>query len=337
MTSDGNMNSVVYGAVVPDGDWRWIIVFASFMIHFIIHGITYSMGDLFLRPMMHGLNKNRGSVATIFGILKAIMLATGIGFGLIYLPAIVSVSFYFESKRSFAMGIAVWGSGWGTLVFRITMSYIINAPLWFGYERDLRLEAVVIFICVIFAALMIPLSQEPSERSRTERKTREKAKQRGLKTGTTTNQNNEQQSELLPTNQESRISLQEVSVVSTESTAVVPVEQEYLLSDDKHRVSLSNFKKNDLYINNSTDETLSISRENVLKTMTIDLPVVVLRKDAIYQVSLHNIPLNNKDIDEYHCQMIKTSDMKNETITKVTEKSFLAKIVKQINFSLLKD
>ncbi|CAF3124581.1 unnamed protein product [Rotaria sp. Silwood2] len=100
------------------------------------------------------------------------------------------------------MGIAVWGSGWGTLVFRITMSYIINAPLWFGYERDLRLEAVVIFICVIFAALMIPLSQEPSERSRTERKTREKAKQRGLKTGTTTNQNNEQQSELLPTNQE---------------------------------------------------------------------------------------------------------------------------------------
>ncbi|CAF2706015.1 unnamed protein product [Rotaria sp. Silwood2] len=250
MTSDGNMNSVVYGAVVPDGDWRWIIVFASFMIHFIIHGITYSMGALFLRPMMHGLNKSRGSVATIFGILKATILATGpiaaiftntcgcrqvttigtclaaagflascfwtnlwfyyltigiiggIGFGLIYLPAIVSVSFYFESKRSFAMGIAVWGSGWGTLVFRTTMSYIINAPLWFGYERVLLLEAVVIFICVLFAALMIPLSQEPSERSRTERKTREKAKQRGLKTGTTTNQNNEQQSELLPTNQE---------------------------------------------------------------------------------------------------------------------------------------
>ncbi|CAF3147108.1 unnamed protein product [Rotaria sp. Silwood2] len=125
-----------------------------------------------------------------------------IGFGLIYLPAIVSVSFYFESKRSFAMGIAVWGSGWGTLVFRTTMSYIINAPLWFGYERVLLLEAVVIFICVLFAALMIPLSQEPSERSRTERKTREKAKRRGLKTGTTTNQNNEQQSELLPTNQE---------------------------------------------------------------------------------------------------------------------------------------
>ncbi|CAF4151245.1 unnamed protein product [Rotaria sp. Silwood2] len=385
MASGDNMNSVVSQAVVPDGDWGWVIVFATFMIHFIIHGITYSMNDLFLRPMMNGLNKNRGSVTTIFGILKAITFATGpiaaiftntygcrqvtiigtclaavgflascfwtnlwfyylaigiiggIGFGLIYLPAIVSVSFYFESKRSFAMGIAVWGSCWGTLVFRTTMSYIINAPLWFGYERALLLEAIVIFICVIFAALMIPLPQEPSERRRIERKTRENTKRRGLKTETTISRNSEQQSQLLSTNRESQISWQEVSVVSTESTAVVPVEQECILSNATHRTSLPNLKKNDLYSNNPTDETLSTSRENVLKTITIDLPVVISQKDAIYQDSLHNIPLNNDDTDEYHCQIIKISDMKNETITKVTEKSFLAKTVEQIDFSLLKN
>ena len=40
----------------------------------------------------------------------------GFGFGLIYLPAIVSVSMYFEKKRAFATGIAVCGSGLGTFI-----------------------------------------------------------------------------------------------------------------------------------------------------------------------------------------------------------------------------
>ena len=40
----------------------------------------------------------------------------GMGFGLIYLPAIVCVSMYFEKKRAFATGIAVCGSGIGTFI-----------------------------------------------------------------------------------------------------------------------------------------------------------------------------------------------------------------------------
>ena len=81
-------------SVVPDGGWGWVIVFASFMIHFIMDGfvtsfvldwklnlimirITYSMGDVFLRPMMNHLNKSRGPVSTIFGILPAITLGIG--------------------------------------------------------------------------------------------------------------------------------------------------------------------------------------------------------------------------------------------------------------------
>ncbi len=40
------------------------------------------MGDVFLRPMMDKLDRKRGPVSTIFGILPAITLATGkqIGF-----------------------------------------------------------------------------------------------------------------------------------------------------------------------------------------------------------------------------------------------------------------
>ena len=40
----------------------------------------------------------------------------GLGLGLIYLPAIVSVGFYFERRRALATGISVCGSGVGAFV-----------------------------------------------------------------------------------------------------------------------------------------------------------------------------------------------------------------------------
>ena len=38
-------------------------------------------------------------------------LLGGIGFGFVFLPAIVTVGYYFEKRRAFATGIAVCGSG----------------------------------------------------------------------------------------------------------------------------------------------------------------------------------------------------------------------------------
>jgi hypothetical protein len=38
MTGNNNMNNAAFGVDVPDGDWGWIIVFSSFMIHFIMDG-----------------------------------------------------------------------------------------------------------------------------------------------------------------------------------------------------------------------------------------------------------------------------------------------------------
>ncbi|CAF2745769.1 unnamed protein product [Rotaria sp. Silwood2] len=94
-------------SVVPDGGWGWVIVFSSFLIHFIMDGITYSMGQVFLEPMRTKLSLDRASVSSIFSILPAITLGAGLGFALMYLPAIVSVGLYFEQKRTFAMGIAL--------------------------------------------------------------------------------------------------------------------------------------------------------------------------------------------------------------------------------------
>ena len=53
------------------------------------------------------------------------------------------------------MGIAVCGSGLGTLVFPAIMPYIIDEPLSFKYNGALLLEAGIIFICVVFGILMV--------------------------------------------------------------------------------------------------------------------------------------------------------------------------------------
>lgn len=56
----------------------------------------------------------------------------GIGFGMIYLPAIVSVGYYFEKKRALATGIAVCGSGFGTFVFAPVAAMLLEAFDWKG-------------------------------------------------------------------------------------------------------------------------------------------------------------------------------------------------------------
>ncbi|CAF3709834.1 unnamed protein product [Rotaria sp. Silwood1] len=64
-------------SVVPDGGWGWVIVFSSFLIHFIMDGITYSMGQVFLEPMRTKLSLDRASVSIVFSILPAITLGAG--------------------------------------------------------------------------------------------------------------------------------------------------------------------------------------------------------------------------------------------------------------------
>ena len=44
-------------------------------------------------------------------------LVSGLGLSLCYVASIIIVAYYFETKRSFATGIAVCGSGIGTFLF----------------------------------------------------------------------------------------------------------------------------------------------------------------------------------------------------------------------------
>ena len=67
-----------------------------------------------------------------------------------YLPAIVSVSLYFETKRSFATGIAVCGSGVGTFLFAPLCEWLIDSYHWTG---ALLILSAIGLNCIIFGAL----------------------------------------------------------------------------------------------------------------------------------------------------------------------------------------
>ncbi|XP_064618464.1 monocarboxylate transporter 12-B-like [Liolophura sinensis] len=56
----------------------------------------------------------------------------GFGFGLMYLPAIVMVGYYFEAKRAFATGVAVCGSGIGLFMFAPLTELLVKEFSWKG-------------------------------------------------------------------------------------------------------------------------------------------------------------------------------------------------------------
>lgn len=79
----------------------------------------------------------------------------GFGFGMIYLPAVVAVGYYFETKRSLATGIAVCGSGFGTFLFAPFAEYLLKN---FDWKSANQILAGLILTCGLFGALMRPLT-----------------------------------------------------------------------------------------------------------------------------------------------------------------------------------
>lgn len=193
------------GPKPPDGGWGWMVVFASFMIHVVTDGVTYSFGVLFkeftevfkegdamtswIASLLVGVTLCSGPISSAFvnkygcrnvtiagSLLGSACLAvsvfaknvttlcitigfgTGLGFGLIYLPAIVSVTCYFERLRSLATGIAVCGSGLGTIIFAPVIDYAVERH---GWRATLLVLSVVVLSAIIFGIMFRPLEDPP--------------------------------------------------------------------------------------------------------------------------------------------------------------------------------
>ena len=80
----------------------------------------------------------------------------GFGLGLIYLPAIVSVGFYFEKRRALATGISVCGSGVGAFVMAPLVSWLVTVYDW--KSTNLVLGGICL-LCILLGGLMRPLEE----------------------------------------------------------------------------------------------------------------------------------------------------------------------------------
>ncbi|XP_060523862.1 monocarboxylate transporter 12 [Cylas formicarius] len=78
----------------------------------------------------------------------------GIGFGLIYVPSVIIVGFYFERWRALATGIAVCGSGIGTFMFAPLSEALIVS---FGWRCALLIQGTIVLTCLLYGALFRPL------------------------------------------------------------------------------------------------------------------------------------------------------------------------------------
>lgn len=79
-----------------------------------------------------------------------LVLYLGFGLGLIYLPAIVIVSYYFVKHRSFAIGLSVCGSGLGTFVFAPVTKFLLDE---YGWKGTLLIETGLLMNCLVCGAL----------------------------------------------------------------------------------------------------------------------------------------------------------------------------------------
>ena len=105
----------------------------------------------------------------------------GIGMGLVYLPSLVMIGYYFEEKRavamgnandyfqrdldtfcSFNLGIATAGSGIGSITFGPLSRFLFDR---LGWKGGLGVFSGILLICSICSALMRPI--QPTKRRRT--------------------------------------------------------------------------------------------------------------------------------------------------------------------------
>lgn len=97
------------------------------------------------------------------GLIAGYSLVAGVGFGLLYIPAVVTVAQYFTKRRGLATSICVCGTGVGTFILPPLMSVILDS---YGWRWAFRVLSVLCLACVFCSLTMIPISSNRSSDER---------------------------------------------------------------------------------------------------------------------------------------------------------------------------
>ncbi|CAH1794226.1 unnamed protein product [Owenia fusiformis] len=93
-------------------------------------------------------------VTSIEMLCVTIGLISGLGLSVVYVAAIIVVAYYFETKRAFATGLAVSGSGIGTFVFAPLTEFLMGK---YGWRGTILILGGIMLNIVVAGALFRPL------------------------------------------------------------------------------------------------------------------------------------------------------------------------------------
>lgn len=102
-------------------------------------------------------SQNVNTLILTYGVLG------GIGFGLMYLPSIVIVGFYFDKKRAFATGVATCGSGIGAFLFAPLCKLLMDTYAWRGAQW---IVSAIVLNGIVLGAVYRPLTFKELEKIR---------------------------------------------------------------------------------------------------------------------------------------------------------------------------
>ncbi|CAG9785957.1 unnamed protein product [Diatraea saccharalis] len=109
--------------------------------------------------ILGGLISTLGFVlASISTTLEMMMITfgviAGLGLGLVYVTAVVSIAYWFEKKRNLAVGLGACGTGVGTFVYAPMTQYFIEEYGWRG--TILLLSGTLLNLCVCGCVMRDP-------------------------------------------------------------------------------------------------------------------------------------------------------------------------------------
>ncbi|XP_068136600.1 monocarboxylate transporter 14 [Hyperolius riggenbachi] len=91
-------------------------------------------------------------------------VTAGIGSGMVYLPAVVTVGQYFQKRRALAQGLSTTGTGFGTFLITVLLKYLCRE---FGWRNAMIIQGAICLNLCVCGALMRPL--DPVEKCRKEK------------------------------------------------------------------------------------------------------------------------------------------------------------------------
>ena len=91
--------------------------------------------------------------SSFIALLLTYGVVGGVGLGLIYTPAVVTVGQYFSRRLNLATGISTCGSGAGTFIFSPLASALISQ---YGWRGNIRVMAAFCLLCSLLGLVMAP-------------------------------------------------------------------------------------------------------------------------------------------------------------------------------------